>query len=187
MRIVGGKLSGRKITPPVSLTTRPMMDRVRVSLFNILLHHDWGSQIGKVFEADTYVLDAFCGTGALAFEALSHGAAHATLFDKDQEALMIAKKNAAHLKVEKDCQILLTDALNPPKARQACKLIFLSPPYNKDLIAPAVPALDKAGWIDKHAVLVAETAKKEKFEAPEGFTLKLSRTYGIATLHFLVR
>jgi 16S rRNA (guanine966-N2)-methyltransferase len=187
MRIVGGKLSGRKITPPLSQTTRPMMDRVRVSLFNILLHHDWGNKIGKIFDGETHALDAFCGTGALAFEALSHGAAYATLFDTDQEALMVAKRNAAHLGVLNDCQILLADALAPPKAPKSCKLIFLSPPYNKGLIAPAVPALDKAGWIEKHAVIVAEVAKKEEFLVPEGFTLKTTRTYGIATLHFLVR
>lgn len=187
MRIVGGKLSGRKLTPPLSLTTRPMMDRVRVSLFNILLHHDWGQLIGKVFGENVHVLDAFCGTGALAFEALSHGAAQATLFDKDQEALSIAKKNAAHLGIQKNCQILMADATSPPKAREACKMVFLSPPYNKDLIPAALPALDKAGWIDKHAVVVVEVAKKEIFEVPEGFTLKLSRTYGIATLHFLIR
>lgn len=187
MRIVGGKLSGRKIAPPLSLTTRPMMDRVRVSLFNILLHHDWGRSIGKIFDGETYVLDAFCGTGALAIEALSHGAKQATLFDKDQEALIIAKKNAEHLGIQKQCQILMADALAPPKAPHACKLVFLSPPYNKDLIAPTIPALDKAKWIEKHAVLVAEVAKKENFEVPEGFTLKVSRTYGIATLHFLIR
>lgn len=187
MRIVGGKLSGRKITPPLSLTTRPMMDRVRVSLFNILLHHNWGSAIGTIFDGETHVLDAFCGTGALAYEALSHGAARATLFDKDQDALMIAKKNAVHLKLENQCQILMADALHPPKAQEPCKLVFLSPPYNKELIAPAIPALDRAKWIAQHAVVVAEVAKKEAFEIPEGFTLKLSRTYGIATLHFLTR
>lgn len=187
MRIVGGKLSGRKINPPVSLTTRPMMDRVRVSLFNILLHHHWGEAIGKIFDEQTHVLDAFCGTGALAFEALSHGVHFATLFDKDQEALAIAKKNAAHLKVENQCAIMMTDSLAPPKARQACTLIFLSPPYRQELIPQALPALDKAGWISDHAVVVAEVDKKEKFNIPAGFDLKLSRTYGIATLHFLLR
>jgi 16S rRNA (guanine966-N2)-methyltransferase len=187
MRIVGGKLSGRKITPPVSLTTRPMMDRVRVSLFNILLHHNWGDDIGKVFDGHTHVLDAFCGTGALAFEALSHGAAFATLFDKDQEALAIAKKNAEHLKIENQCAIMMADATAPPKAKQACKLVFLSPPYRKDLIPATLPVLDKAGWISAHAIIVAEVDKKEAFAVPSGYALKLSRTYGIATLHFLLR
>ncbi len=163
------------------------MDRVRVSLFNILLHHDWGNKIGNLFDGKTQVLDAFCGTGALGFEALSHGAAYVTLFDKDMEALSIAKKNAAHLGVEDRCQILMADALKPPKADKPCKLIFLSPPYRKDLIPPALPALDKAGWIADHAVVVAEVEKKESFEVPEGYTLKTSRTYGIATLHFMIR
>ena len=49
MRIVGGTLSGRKILPPTSITTRPMMDRIRQALFNILEHHDWGKPIGDLF------------------------------------------------------------------------------------------------------------------------------------------
>ena len=63
MRIVGGSLSGRKIEPPLSTVTRPMMDRVREALFNILAHRDWGKNVGDVFAEDVCVLDAFCGTG----------------------------------------------------------------------------------------------------------------------------
>ena len=146
MRITGGTLSGRKIEPPLSLTTRPMMDRVRQALFNILAHHDWGPKIGDVLD-QTEVLDAFCGTGALAFEALSYGASHATLFDKDRQALQVAAKNAASLGLQNKCQILLADTLQPPRAPKACKLVFLAPPYRKDLVPPAMLALDKAGWI----------------------------------------
>src|ERR1700761_8891124 len=102
MRIVGGPLRGRKLLPPTSRTTRPMMDRIREALFNILSHHDWGKEIGDPF-ADAQVLDAFCGTGALAFEAISRGAAHATLFDKDRQALLIATQNAESLGISSQC------------------------------------------------------------------------------------
>jgi len=187
MRIVGGTLSGRKIEPPLSLVTRPMMDRVRESLFNVLAHRDWGPELGDLFEAEINVLDAFCGTGALAFESLSRGAAQATLFDKDQQALMIAKKNAATLGLTSRCNILMGDATQPPRATKQCALVFLAPPYRKGLIPPALAALDQAGWIAKHAVIVAETAKKEELPALEGFPLLLQRFYGDTGLHFMAR
>jgi 16S rRNA (guanine966-N2)-methyltransferase len=188
MRIVGGTLSGRKIEPPLSLTTRPMMDRVREALFNILAHREWGKDIGDVFVEDTRVLDAFCGTGALAFEAISWGAGQATLFDKDMQALKITRQNAATLGIVDKCQILLADATEPPKnAETPCKLVFLAPPYRKNLIPPAFAALDGAGWIAPHAVIVAETAKKEAFEPMPGCEVVVERNYADTTLRFLKR
>jgi len=187
MRIVGGTLSGRKIEPPLSLSTRPMMDRVREALFNILSHRDWGKYIGDLFEDNLNVLDAFCGTGALAFEALSWGATQATLFDKDPQALKIARQNAATLGLMERCTILPADATQPPPAAKSCKLVFLAPPYRKDLIAPSFKALQAAGWIAPHALIVAETAKTEKLETLPGFDLILARSYGEPMLHFMTR
>ena len=188
MRIVGGTLSGRKIEPPTSLTTRPMMDRVRQALFNILEHRDWGKHIGDVFDGNTHVIDAFCGTGALAFEALSRGAATAALFDLDSAALKIARQNAAMLGLADKCSILSADATRPPKNSTAsAKLVFLAPPYRKNLILPAFAALDTAGWIAPHAVIVAETAKKEILAPLPGCELIVSRFYGDTALHFLRR
>jgi 16S rRNA (guanine966-N2)-methyltransferase len=186
MRIIGGTLSGRKLLPPSSITTRPMMDRVRQALFNILLHHDWGKKIGSAIDA-AHVLDAFCGTGALSFEALSHGAEHATLFDKDLAALKVARANAEALGVKQSCSILQGDALHPPRATQTCNLIFLAPPYRKDLIPPSLVALDRAGWIAKHPLILGETAKKEILELPQGFAILFSRFYGDTALHFVGR
>ncbi|MFA4995067.1 MAG: RsmD family RNA methyltransferase [Bdellovibrionales bacterium] len=209
MRIVGGTLSGRKIEPPLSMVTRPMMDRVREALFNILAHRDWGKNIGDVFAEDIAVLDAFCGTGALAFEAISWGAGQATLFDKDMEALKIARQNAATLGITDKCQILSADVTMPPPAQSRlrgaseagvpqssraqlnpgtpCKLVFLAPPYRKGLIPPAFLALDTAGWIAPHAVIVAETAKKEAFEALPECEVVVERSYADTTLRFMVK
>lgn len=187
MRIVGGSLSGRKIEPPLSRVTRPMMDRIREALFNSLAHRDWGRDIGDLFFETTHVLDAFCGTGALAFEALSWGAGRATLFDQDQGALKIATQNAAHLGLQNRATIQLADTLNPPRATASCKLVFLAPPYRKRLIPPALAALDKAGWVAPHAVILAETARKEELTVPEGFTLALQRFYSDTALHFWVK
>lgn len=187
MRIVGGSLSGRKIAPPLSRTTRPMMDRVREALFNILAHHEWGKDIGDLFEEDVDVLDAFCGTGALAFEALSWGAGRATLFDKDVEALAVARQNAVSLELTDRCTILSGDSTRPPKAFRTHKLVFFSPPYRKGLIPPSFRALDAAGWIAPHAVIVAETARNEAFDPLPGCTLAVCRKYGEAVLHIMTR
>jgi 16S rRNA (guanine966-N2)-methyltransferase len=188
MRIVGGTLSGRKIEPPLSIVTRPMMDRVREALFNILAHRDWGKHIGELFEnEDLRVIDAFCGTGALSFEAISWGASQATLFDKDAEALKIARQNAAALGIANKCSIFAADATQPPQAPAPCQLVFLAPPYRKNLIAPTFAALDAAGWIAPHALIVVETAKTEKLEPLPGCELVLARSYGEPMLHFLTR
>jgi 16S rRNA (guanine966-N2)-methyltransferase len=186
MRITGGTLSGRRIGPPVSRATRPMMDRIRQALFNILAHHDWGKEIGNVLDG-THILDAFCGTGALAFEAISYGAAHATLFDISRQALDVAGKNAATLGVKKNCDILLADTLAPPRVTKPCRLIFLAPPYRKGLIPPALLALDKKGWLERAPLIVVETAKKETLDVPDNFNLLFSRAYGDTALHFIAR
>jgi len=186
MRITGGSLVGRKFDPPTSMTTRPMMDRVRQALFNILKHHDWGHEIGNVLDR-THVLDAFCGTGALAFEAISYGATHATLFDKDRQALTIAQGNAALLGIKDACEIVAADTLRPPATNQPCKLVFLAPPYRKDLIPPSMLALEQASWMSPSVLIVAETAKNEALEMPPGFTCLFTRYYGEPALHFITR
>lgn len=186
MRIIGGKLSGRALKSPLSRATRPMLDRIREALFNIIEHHDWGKAIGDPLK-DANVLDAFCGTGALAFEALSRGSAQATLFDKDRNALHIATENAENLGLKNVCRIMPADTLHPPKASSECRLVFIAPPYRKGLVAPAVAALDVAGWIVPDALVIVETAKKEPLELPENFTPLFSRLYADTALHFVVR
>ncbi len=184
MRIIAGTLRGRPIKAPEGRTTRPMTDRVREGLFNILAHHDWGAHIGDPLDGAN-VLDAFCGTGALAFESLSRGAKFATLFDKDKQALLTAKENAAALGLHKQCAILPMNALSPAKATAPCQLIFLAPPYRKGLVVPSLEALEKTGWIAGNALIVIETAKGEKLELPEKYQVITERLYGDTALMFV--
>ena len=174
MRIISGTLSGRKLVAPEGWTTRPMTDRVRGAVFNVLMHRDWGS----VTLEGACVLDAFCGTGALSFESLSRGAAHAVLFDKDRAALAAARTNATSLGLDSRCKILSADTLAPPRAEKPCQLIFLAPPYRKDLVPPALHALTHAGWVAPSALLVIETAKKEELPLPENVEILVEKTWG---------
>ena len=187
MRITGGIYSGRKLKAPDGETTRPTSDRVREALFNILVHRDWGEGIGTDPLTDARVLDAFCGTGALALESLSYGAAHATLFDQNRSAIKHAQTNIDTMGLENQCTVIQIDALQPPKATKPCTLIFLDPPYRKKLVTLSLVALDKNGWIAPKALIVAETAKGEEFAWPEAFKLLHSRPYGSTEVHFAVK
>jgi len=96
LRLVAGRHRGRALAAPPDRATRPTGERVREAVFNILAHAGYGPDEGDAV-AGAVVLDAFAGTGALAFEALSRGAAEAWLFDSSAAALGFARKNAETL------------------------------------------------------------------------------------------
>lgn len=183
MRVVGGFLAGRTLTAPRGLQTRPTADRVREAVFNILVHHDWKLPRDSVEGAA--VLDAFCGSGALALEAVSRGAASAWLWDRDPEACKVAQANVCALGLEAVCHVRRQDALHPPKATTPCSLIFLDPPYRKNLVPQALSALAGAGWIASDALIVAETAKTENLEMPPDYYVVMARYYGDTAVHFV--
>ncbi len=130
MRIIGGTLGGRRLRAPRGADTRPTADRVRESLFNILGPLD-GAR----------VLDLFAGTGALALEALSRGAASAVLVDKAAEPVRCIAENARALGVEDRARVVRADALAAlSRLPGPFDLIFLDPPYALD-VAPVLGAL----------------------------------------------
>ena len=168
MRIVGGSLRGRRLAAPPGGAVRPTSDRAREALFN------------------RHVLDAFCGTGALGFEALSRGAARAVFIDNDDDAVACVRTNIAALGVDDRATVLRADATDPPRAAAACTLAFLDPPYAGDTIAAALPALAAVGWLAPDALCVTETeAGAPGPSAPEGFETLDSRSIGKACFTFL--
>ncbi|HTR16807.1 MAG TPA: 16S rRNA (guanine(966)-N(2))-methyltransferase RsmD [Acetobacteraceae bacterium] len=157
MRIVAGAWRGRALQAPAGQTTRPTADRVRQSLFDMLLHAPWG---GREAVQDAAVLDAFAGTGALGLEALSRGAATACFIEQDRAALTALRANIAACGAEAQCRVLPADATAPPRGTP-CSLVFLDPPYGKDLVPRAVRALAAAGWIAPGALVVGELGRDE--------------------------
>jgi 16S rRNA (guanine966-N2)-methyltransferase len=128
MRIIAGEFRGRKLLPPQGDVTRPITDRVKQSLFDILTTW-WG---GHSCPPSFRVYDLFAGTGSMGLECLSRGAAHATFFESDRSALERLKKNISTLKVESRSQVIPGDlfkwfSTNAPTA--PADLIFLDPPY----------------------------------------------------------
>ena len=155
MRIVAGTWRGRALVAPRGDATRPTSDRVRQALFDMLLHAPWG---GRELMEGAEVLDAFAGTGALGLEALSRGAGRAWFMERDRAALAALRVNIAALAAE--ARVIAGDATRPPRGTP-CRLVFLDPPYGRELGPAAVAALAAAGWLAPGAVLVLETGRDE--------------------------
>jgi 16S rRNA (guanine966-N2)-methyltransferase len=176
VRIVAGAWRGRALVAPAGATTRPTADRVRQALFDTLLHAPWGGR--AVLEGAT-VLDGFAGTGALGLEALSRGAAFATFVENDRAALAALRRNVAACGAEAACRVLAVDATRPPPG-VASHILFLDPPYARQLVPRAVAALAAAGWIAPGALIVAELGRAE--ELPPLGTLLDERVHGAARI-----
>src|SRR4030095_15105704 len=164
MRIVGGRLGGRTLASPRSQAIRPTADRLRESLFNILVHA-YGDPV-----TGARVLDLFAGTGALGLEALSRGAAFALLVDDAAEARALLRENVAALGLGGVSRIFRRDAtrLGPAHPLEPFSLVFLDPPYGKGLAEKALLSARDGGWLAPSALIVVEEAADAAFTTPVG-------------------
>jgi 16S rRNA (guanine966-N2)-methyltransferase len=180
MRVVGGRLRGRVLTGPKSQAIRPTADRLRESLFNILVHA-YGDPI-----AQARVLDLFAGTGALGIEALSRGAAFALFVDESAEARALIRENVAALGLGGVTRIFRRDAtrLGAVHPVEPFSLAFADPPYERDLAGAALAAARDGGWLAPDALIVVEETAKSNFAAPEGFSELERRAYDDTELIF---
>lgn len=186
LRVVGGEFRGRGLQTPPGLATRPTSDRARQAVFNILEHAGWAE---RALIDEARVLDAFAGTGAMGIEALSRGAQDAVFIEQDRAALQALKGNIATFGLGGRTQVIVQDATRlaqKPLHILPRTLVFLDPPYGKNLGTPCVAALQRGGWLAAGAVIVMEMAKKEPEPLPEGFDIKDTRDYGVARVTFAV-
>ena len=174
MRIVAGAWRGRSLAAPPGAGTRPTADRVRQALFDMLLHAPWG---GRSAVDGVDVLDVFAGTGAMGLEALSRGAARATFIEQDRAALRALHANIDALGATGQCRVLACDALQAPRG-SACGLVFLDPPYRRELVTQAVAGLRAGGWIVPGTLVVAEVGRDELL--PPSAPPLAERTHGAA-------
>ena len=181
MRVVGGRLRGRNLAAPASREIRPTADRLRESLFNILVH---------AYEnpvEDARVLDLFAGTGALGIEAISRGAGFALFVDNGAEARALLRNTVEALGLGGVTKVFRRDATNlgPAHPVEPFSLVFLDPPYGKGLAEKALASLRDGGWLTKEALLVVEEAKAATLTTPEGFVELERRAYDDTEFVFL--
>ncbi|MEA2938497.1 MAG: rRNA (guanine966-N2)-methyltransferase [Alphaproteobacteria bacterium] len=181
MRIVGGTLRGRALAAPKSQAIRPTADRLRESLFNILVHA-YGDPV-----TGARVLDLFAGTGALGLEAMSRGAAFALFVDDGAEARALVRENVATLGLGGSTRIFRRDAtrLGPAHPIEPFTLVFLDPPYGKGLAETALASARAGGWLAPDALAVVEEAAEAGFKAPENFAELERRRYDETEFVFL--
>lgn len=184
MRVISGKSRGTKIETIDEDTTRPTLDRVKESLFNIIQ--------GRI--QDSVILDLFAGSGALGIEALSRGAKKAYFCDANKSATDIVKKNLKKTHLEENAIVYNCDYkkfIEKTKDSIEFDIIFLDPPYKMDLAVSACEELIDRKLVRENGIIIIETDEFKrdneeiKIKLKDKATIVDKRKYGRANLIFL--
>ena len=180
MRVIGGSLKGKRFKSFDDYTNpmiRPTSDRVKESMFNILVH-----KFGINFSG-LRVLDLFSGTGAIGLEALSRGASNVTFCEINKSACRLIRDNAKELGIEENISIMQSDCLNIGKSRcNPFRLIFMDPPYGQYLGEKVINNLMIGKWATSESLIVVEDSVE--MISTKGFRILENRKYGKTVLSF---
>lgn len=180
MRIITGRAKGIRLNPPKNYDIRPMADRVKGSVFNI---------IGTLMEG-AEVVDLFAGTGNVGLECWSRGAAAVTFIDMSKEALRLVRSNIAKCHAEADCTVIKGNTIQVveslSKAGKRYDFAFCDPPYNKGLVQAVVAVLAKNPFIKPGGYMVVEHSAHDPLpDFPEGYELVRNKIYGETIIDFV--
>jgi 16S rRNA (guanine966-N2)-methyltransferase len=182
IRLTGGAWSGTRIFSPPGRVARPALAKVRAAIFNVLGDMEGAS-----------VLDLFAGTAALSFEALSRGAAKATVFEQDADCLSAIRESASKLKCESRLRVLDGDVAVrlADVAGEGADLAFADPPYalvddpvECEKFRALLARLKSEGGLRSGGWLVVEHREGAELAVPPGFSPDEIRRYGQTALSF---
>ena len=174
LRVIAGSAGGRRLVAP-SGAARPTTDRLKEALF---------ASLGRHRTDDANVLDLYAGSGALAIEALSRGAARAVLVDRDHAAEVAIRANLETVGFTGDARFqrsTVTAFLAAPVPEAPFDIVFLDPPYDTPAtdVAAVLAALAAGGHVAPGGTVVVERPKKgEPLTLPEGWGIEKERAYG---------
>ncbi|WP_267127629.1 16S rRNA (guanine(966)-N(2))-methyltransferase RsmD [Thermoanaerobacter thermohydrosulfuricus] len=179
LRVIAGKLKGRKVKSLEGNEVRPTADRVKESLFNILMNKIEGS----IF------LDLFAGTGNIGIEALSRGAQFCYFVDKSLKSIKCIRENVTELNLVPFAKILHRDVLKViemlDKNNTKFDIIFLDPPYYQNLVDKTLIKLGEAKVLKEDGIIIAEHHKNDKVRERYGNLVKIRENkYGETILSF---
>ena len=180
MRIISGKARGTKLYTLEGMETRPTLDRVKESLFNIINDRIY----------DSTILDLFSGSGAIGLEFASRGAKKVILCDVSKNATDIIQKNIEKTHLENMTELYNLDFKKMIKKLEnnTVDIIFLDPPYKTDYIKEAVLLIKNNNILNEDGIIIAETDEPEKVKKQLeeiNMTIINQRKYGRANLFFL--
>ena len=180
MRIISGKARGTKLYTLEGMETRPTLDRVKESLFNIINDRIY----------DSTILDLFSGSGAIGLEFASRGAKKVILCDVSKNATDIIQKNIEKTHLEDRTKLYNLDFKQMLKKLEnnTVDIIFLDPPYKTDYIKEAVLLIKNYNILNEDGIIIAETDEPEKVKKQLeeiNMTIINQRKYGRANLFFL--
>lgn len=157
MRVVTGEAKGRKLKAPKTMGTRPIIDRVKTALFDILSNE----------VEDIYFLDLFAGTGSVGIEALSRGAAQATFIELSYPILKLIRENLRITGFADRAEVLHADAFKFLQAQGANEqrlyaIIYVAPPQYKDMAARALQLLDSSPLVAPGGLVIVQIHPRER-------------------------
>lgn len=182
MRVISGKARGTKLSSIESLSTRPTLDRVKESLFNIIQNNLRGA----------VVLDLFAGSGQLGIEALSRGADKAYLCDINRDAVKMIKQNLEKTKLNDKAVVINEDykkALRTLNTNEKFDIIFIDPPYKEDIAVDSIINIIHESRLKENGIIIIETDEIERdlreINKIENIKIIDQRKYGRASLIFI--
>lgn len=172
MRVIAGTRRSMPLKSPKGMDTRPTQDRTKETLFNVLQMEIAGSEF----------LDLFAGSGSIGIEALSRGAAHATMVENARPAIQCIKDNIAFTKFNNESTVMEMDVLSALERLRGHKefdIIFMDPPYMMEIEAQILSILKNMDYVTEYTTIVIEMGLKRdmSFVEDNGFQVVKLKEY----------
>ena len=182
MRIISGKLKGKKILLPKDINTRPLRDLVKESIFNLINH---STKINFQIE-NSNVLDLFSGTGSFGIECISRGANNVTFVENYNDALKILKENISILGIDKKSKIIEKNCFDFLESNNDLNnkydLIFLDPPYKEKNINNIINKIKENKTLNNDGIMIIHRHKKDDIKISKNLRIIDQRSYGISKI-----
>ena len=177
MRIITGIYKGRAIESFNDRSVRPVTDRVKTTIYNMLQN--------RLKLSGAAVLDLFAGSGSLGFEALSRGARSAVFVDDSENALDVIERNALSLGCSEACAVIRSDALSYiGKTGENYDLIFADPPYAYEQTGDIPYLVFEKNLLKENGYLIIEHSKHVEFKINPTYNLKEMKGFGTTRVSF---
>ncbi len=171
MRVISGKAKGFKLESPKNMSTRPTSDRVKESVFNTIQ--------GDIY--DKTIIDLYSGTGSLGIEALSRGARRAYFIENSRKCIKIIERNLRKTQLLSKSNIICADVIRAiiklAKKNIKADIIFLDPPYNKNLARGTIEYICKYELLNPMGIIIIEHGKKENLPKEIDKTISFKGKY----------